>query len=441
MAQYKISGNRVEVIPDGAIDIQSKLPPATYFLKFEKTPAFQGFFLEKGNNFSSVEKVYGDLKSRTNRIVETYLDRKKRGVNTGVLLSGIKGSGKTLQSKMVSNTLLTKYKIPTIIIADAFDTAFLSLWLKDLTDPALILFEEFEKIYSSRGSLGRKLTYGGRPGQMDEAVDVHETSARMNLADMQDGLLTLLDGVMNSNKLFIFTCNTIAHVNDLLINRPGRVWYHFKYAGLDDEVVKSYCEEKMKNPDDIKAVMQIADYLDEGFTFDILQSIVEETHRQNVSPLEAMEFLNVEPQPFSSWYEYEVIREDGKLEIYPSLFNKSCTIDNYLSDEPIDISFEVIARNSEEVKMVKSLNASAHSASYRSRFNSYDDDVEECSGVGFGPNSSRGTVLRCNLILNKANLVKSSKKELIYSKFGFKVVFTKVKRTNYWSNLLLKNDV
>ena len=430
MAQYKVSGNRVEIIPDGAIDIQSKLPPATYFLKFEKSPQFQGFYLERGSDFGTVGKVYGDLKSRTDRIIKTYMDRQKRNVNTGVLLSGIKGSGKTLQSKMVSNALLTKHKIPTIVVADSFDTAFLSLWLKDLSDPCLIMFEEFEKLYASRGEKGRFVSH------RDELEE--STSARMNLVDRQDGLLSLLDGVFNSNKLFIFTCNSVGHVNDLLINRPGRVWYHFKYSGLEEDVIRAYCEEKMKNPAHIKDVMQIADYLDEGFTFDILQSVVEETHRQKVSPLEVMEFLNVEPQPFSSLYDYEIIREDGLVEIAPSMLQRSTYIENYLGNTPFDISFEVIARNAEGQKLAKSINRSAHRTNLKQVYDCRDDYEEDDNrNAGFSSKSmERGVIMRCNLVLDRSNLVKSSKRVLEYSKFGFKVVFTKVKRNNYWSNLL-----
>lgn len=193
--------------------------------------------------------------------MNTYLDRAKRFVNTGVLLSGIKGSGKTFQAKIISNVLREKYNIPTLIVSATYNPTKLALYLKDITDPAYILFEEFEKFY-------KVLSKNERTHGSDTPVD------------MQDGLLTLLDGVINSNKLFVFTCNTLRDINDLLLNRPGRVWYHFAYNGISDNIVQDYCNENLDDENEKVAVQQICNYLDDAFTFDMLQTVVEETKRQ-----------------------------------------------------------------------------------------------------------------------------------------------------------------
>lgn len=431
MSQYIVKGNRVEVVADGALDLQTQLMPNTYFIKFENSPHFQGFYLERGDNFTQVKRVYGNLEERTERIINTYLDRKERNVNTGVLLSGIKGSGKTLQAKVISNKLRVSYNIPTIIVSDAFDSAMLSLFLKDITDPAVILFEEFEKMYKSFGSNDR---------YRDEDVQ-SGSNARIGLRDSQEGLLTLLDGVMNSNKLFIFTCNSHLYVNDLLLNRPGRVWYHFKYLGLDEDVIKDYCKEKLKNVDYMEQIQQISDFLDEGFTFDVMASLVEEVNRYEVEPLEAVQVLNIEPQPFSSSYEWTVSSsEDCGLEAVNSKFVQITSIPNYLSKNPINLDVYIKVRNAKDRKLLRELInvATSNLGTIPQRVCSSESasvaDYEDNS-VGFSRSSDSYELHRVFLVLDRNDLVSSSKKVLVYKKFGFTFTFTKIRERNYWSGL------
>lgn len=147
MAQYIVKGNRVEVVPDGSLIIKQNLPAGTYFVKYEQSSSYEGFYLESSPNFSTPTSIYGDIMERTDRIVNTYLDRAKRFVNTGVLLSGIKGSGKTFQAKIISNVLREKYNIPTLIVSATYNPTKLALYLKDITDP-----EEYGIILRITGS-------------------------------------------------------------------------------------------------------------------------------------------------------------------------------------------------------------------------------------------------------------------------------------------------
>lgn len=440
MSQYFIEGNKVKVVPDGAINLKKSLPPATYFVKFNQK---EGFFLERGDNFGEVGTLYGDLSDRTNRIVDTYLDRKAKNVNTGILLSGLKGSGKTLQSKIVSNTLRIEYKIPTIIVAETYNPAELALYLKDISDPALILFEEFEKLYRSSGIRYNHVRNRDDVIYTDESVD---SARKANVTDMQEGLLTLLDGVMNSNKLFIFTCNSTRDVNYLLLNRPGRVWYHFKYSGIEESVIDSYCKEKLEgNEKAIAEIKQISDYLDECFTFDVMQAIVEETLRQGVLPLEAMEYLNVEPEPFSHYYEINVVSTDPKYNIYKPIYPEHREIDNYLSSSPFEVRVTFLVSNKKELESVKEIVHSENGIYSRGKSmdkfisgggrHRVDMDVEESFEVGFG---GKGEPQRVNveIILDKNYLVSSTRKSLVYKKYGLEFHFTKEKRFTSWKMLM-----
>lgn len=94
MALYIKENNIVKVYSRGAIDSSEVLDPHVYVLKHDK---FNGFYLEITQNFDIPNTLYGDIQSDTARFINTF---KKRTGNTGILLVGEKGSGKTLTAKI-----------------------------------------------------------------------------------------------------------------------------------------------------------------------------------------------------------------------------------------------------------------------------------------------------------------------------------------------------
>ena len=90
--------------------IDGPLPRGVYNLSFH--PKI-GYYLKRTQDFSLPPKVYGDL-SIADRYLKTYNHRTR---NTGVLLTGQKGSGKTILAKY----LAIKSGLPVICINDAFN--------------------------------------------------------------------------------------------------------------------------------------------------------------------------------------------------------------------------------------------------------------------------------------------------------------------------------
>ena len=86
----------------------------------------------------------------------------------------------------------------------------------------MVLFDEFEKVYDS---------------------------------DEQEEMLTLLDGVFPSKKLFVLTCNDKWRVNQHMRNRPGRIFYMLDFTGLDEDFVVEYCHDNLKNLANIDGVL------------------------------------------------------------------------------------------------------------------------------------------------------------------------------------------
>lgn len=233
-----------------------KLPGGNYLVKF--SPFMGGYFFERIDSFTMDHKVYGNTTRHADRILATFKDRP---ASTGVLLSGEKGSGKTLLAKRISMNAATAEDIPTLIINTPLHGDDFNQFIQELKQPAILLFDEFEKVYDS---------------------------------DQQDGILTLLDGVFASKKLFVMTCNEVHRINDYMRNRPGRIFYAINFDGLDAAFIREYCEDNLKNLQNIDSVCRTAVMFDR-FNFDILKALVEEMNRYNETASEALELLNAKP--------------------------------------------------------------------------------------------------------------------------------------------------
>lgn len=265
MTYFLKSGTRYNVSTKEAMDLHEKLPAGTYTVKFDKMSGC--FYLEQVDGFEIKGKIYGDTRRQADRILNTFEDRT---ASTGVMLTGEKGSGKTLLAKMLSLNAEAK-GIPTIVINQPWCGEDFNGFLQMIEQPTVILFDEFEKVYDR---------------------------------DDQEKMLTLLDGVYPSKKLFILTCNDKWRVNEHMRNRPGRIYYMLEYKGLDNDFVIEYCEDNLKNKAHIPSICRIATLFDQ-FNFDMLKAMVEEMNRYNETPQEVMKLLNTRPE-FSSEVRYKV---------------------------------------------------------------------------------------------------------------------------------------
>jgi hypothetical protein len=266
-------GNIFKVTSTAALDLHENLPNNTYVVKFNQLT--NEYYLEQIESFSFSGKVYGDCEKMRDRILGTFDSRDR---TTGVLLIGEKGSGKSLLAKLISIEA-TKRGMPTIVINSPFFGETFNAFMQGITQRTVIIFDEFEKVYRNE--------YTGR----DED-------------NAQEQVLTLLDGVYPSKKLFLFTCNHPRLLNSLLNNRPGRIYYRLEFSSLTEEFVVEYCSEKLTNKQHIGRIKTIYK-LFSSFNFDMLQALVEEMNRYNESPDEVLKYLNLKVGD-DSWNSYLV---------------------------------------------------------------------------------------------------------------------------------------
>lgn len=252
MTHYFKSGNVVQVKDSRSLDVYDMLPADTnYVVKIDQ---FGVYFLEEVDTFTLPKKVYGANDGRRDRIIQTFLDRPR---STGVLLSGEKGSGKTLLTKSLSIELAKTHKVPTLIVNTPFFGDGFNKFIQTIQQPCVVLFDEFEKVYDK---------------------------------DDQEKLLTLLDGVFSSKKLFLLTMNS-GYIDPHMRNRPGRIFYQYTYRGLSGDFIREYCNDCLDDKSQIDRLVLIADCFT-NFNFDMLAAVVEEMNRYNESAPNAMQNVN-----------------------------------------------------------------------------------------------------------------------------------------------------
>jgi hypothetical protein len=228
---------------------------------------FGRFYLtKKSEGYKFDYKLYGLESKFINRVLKTY---SKTNGNLGILLNGIKGTGKTVSSKLIASEI----NQPIILIDRKLDGVH--TFLNTITQDITIFIDEYEKVYGD--------------------------SAQM---------LTIMDGALNSTfrRMFLMTTNDL-YVDRNLIERPSRVRYLKMFGNLKPEVVEEVIDDILEYPEMKKECIYFISSL-ETITIDIVKAVINEVNIHEEAPSAFEDVFNV--KKIKGNYNVKLV-EDGKL--------------------------------------------------------------------------------------------------------------------------------
>lgn len=249
------SGNYL-TLGDGVNEYYDKLPLGTYQLCQNQQSG--QFFLEKANDFKVPEKLYGDF-SIIDRWKKGYEEKIRQGKNLGILLTGIKGAGKTLTAKK----LCIELNQPVILLTEAFSgPEFINFMSAPELGHCTIFIDEFEKHFRSS----------------DQACEV-------------TSFLNLLDGISATSHLYLMTVNNSSHMNQYLMNRPSRIHFRRDYDSLDESVIRDVARDRGLSEDEVEDLIDTCSELDE-VSFDTVLSIINDCILYGELPSKSVKYMN-----------------------------------------------------------------------------------------------------------------------------------------------------
>lgn len=217
--------------------------------------SLEGWYLEKyADEFTFDYKIYGLETEFCEHVIKTF---ENTTGNLGIMLTGTKGTGKTVTAKILANA----FKLPVIIVKDmGGNNQGMIEYFSSFNFDSILFFDEFEKNFSEKDST----------------------------------ILQIMDGVYNIGyrKIFLLTTNQMT-VNENLVGRPSRIRYVKKFGNLDLKTVREYLDDNLKVKEAYQDLINYIDTLSIS-TIDILKSIVNEVNIHGIDGLtKAKEFFNV----------------------------------------------------------------------------------------------------------------------------------------------------
>lgn len=243
------------------------LPKGIYEVKLSMT----GFYLSKiAESFTFDYKLYGLNQKFIDYVLKTY---ENTTGNLGVLLDGIKGTGKTVTAKELCNRL----QLPVILVQSMGNDTNSKLikYLSTAIDfDCIFFFDEYEKEFK-------------------------------NSSDV----LSFMDGTYNSiyRKVFLLTTNEL-NVDPNLLGRPSRLRYKKSFGNLSEEVTREILNDILEDKTAIEKVIELTHSMN-IITIDLIKAIATEINIHGAESFpDIKETFNIEFSRFSYLYREVQVR-------------------------------------------------------------------------------------------------------------------------------------
>ncbi len=241
--------------PVSTMSLTQKLVPGIYIPGAD----IQGYYLTQYHDkYVFPYKVYGVNKSFIERVSRTFINTTG---NLGVLMNGVKGTGKSVTSELICNDFMEQFNMPVILINERMKG--LIEFLAAIDQDVVVFVDEYEKVF------------------------VNE-EGRANSTE----ILTLMDGALKSEhrRLFLFTTNN-KYIDDNLLERPGRIRYVKEFIDLDkatiEEIVDDLLEDKNFKEECITYISKL-----QKITIDIVKAVITEVNIHGQGPSSFSDIFN-----------------------------------------------------------------------------------------------------------------------------------------------------
>ena len=255
MANFIKNGNNIIPFPKG---LEYELEPGKVYDLLIKTvwgERVTKFVINGEMNLPPT--VYQTKKDKifVDRVLKNFNSSGKN--TTGVLLTGDKGTGKSVTAKILAE----KAKLPIVVINPEMEEKYLEEFFKEFDQPVCILFDEVDKSFNT------------------------------------NKMLTFLDGMhKTAKKLVIMTANDEDNLSGYIKNRCSRIRYYRHYNMLEDakEYAELICKEK-----GVENIEEIVNFIVNNIKYpsiDNISSFIDEvifTKEWNLSLNEVLEFMNI----------------------------------------------------------------------------------------------------------------------------------------------------
>lgn len=174
-------------------------------------------FLEEDKPFEFPEKYY--LSDADNKFIEKVVNMYgiTKNLTLGTLLSGMKGSGKTLMAKKIA----VASGLPIIVIDKSVDSDEIESFFAKIHDNVCVIMDEIDKYWNTRYLLG------------------------------------FLDGVKPTcKKLVLCTCNNEKEIDEYLNDRCSRIRYKKKFTSLTKDAVLGILSDMIEDKEKAKAATE-----------------------------------------------------------------------------------------------------------------------------------------------------------------------------------------
>lgn len=296
----------------------AEIPPGVYTLVYEEPTPMSGakIYLRPEAEFKLPTRLYGDaaINEMVDRFMRSYELNDK---NLGILLTGEKGSGKTMMLKVLS-VKAVELGFPVILVNQQLPGAVLNWFMSAITQNTLVNFDEFEKSYG--------------PGDEDENDEA------------QRSILQLLDGTnTGSKKMFCFTVNGRNKVSQYLLGRPSRIRYVLPFDRMDVATVVDYVSSNLKdcNEEHLRAFIHVA-LVDanssNGMNFDSMAEFVKEMNQFGGDLNKTLKIMGESGQ--TSWAYYDVVGFENGEKKYRALASAEHQ-GAYVQRDEMEITFSI----------------------------------------------------------------------------------------------------